>query len=206
MALRSSTWSTGMPPEAADWDPLSRGQWLEMETLLPGYILASQGDRMLMANSVEGRFPFLDRDVVTLAGELPARHKLFGLEEKYALKLAFADLVPDEILHRPKQPYRAPDAASFFAGRTPEWFDDVTSERALKEAGVFDPTLVGGLLKKCGARRGRGMSNTDNMSVLAIVSTQLLHQGFVADDPQPGPELAAPTVAVDLVGDDWRAR
>ena len=50
------------------------------------------------------------------------------------------------------------------------------------------------------------MSNTDNMSVLAIVSTQLLHQGFVADDRQPGPELPAPTVAVDLVHDDWRAR
>ena len=59
---------TRMPPEAADWDPLSRGQWLEMETLLPGYILASQGDRMLMANSVEGRFPFLDRDVVDAGG------------------------------------------------------------------------------------------------------------------------------------------
>ena len=86
-----------------------------MTTLLAGYILASQGDRMLMANSVEGRFPFLDRDVVDFANALPARHKLFGLEEKYLLKRAFADLVPDDIIHRPKQPYRAPDAASFFA-------------------------------------------------------------------------------------------
>ena len=51
---------TAMPPGSADWDPLSRGQWLEMTTLLAGYILAAQGDRMLMANSVEGRFPFLD--------------------------------------------------------------------------------------------------------------------------------------------------
>ena len=91
---RPDAWSPRCRRAAADWDPLSRAQWLEMTTLLPGYILASQGDRMLMANSVEGRFPFLDRDVVEFANALPARHKLFGLEEKYLLKRAFADLVP----------------------------------------------------------------------------------------------------------------
>ena len=182
-----------MPPGSEDWDPLSRGQWLEMTTLLPGYILASQGDRMLMANSVEGRFPFLDRDVVDLAGALPARHKLFGLEEKYLLKRAFADLVPDEILHRPKQPYRAPDAASFFAGRAPAWFDEVTSERAVEGGGVFDPTLVAGLLEKCGARRGESMSNTDNMRVLAVVSTQLTaREVHRRRRLRPGPEPARP--------------
>ena len=122
------------------WDPLSRAQWLELTTLLPGYILASQGDRMLMANSVEGRFPFLDRDVVQFANGLPARHKLFGLEEKYLLKRAFADLVPDDILQRPKQPYRAPDASSFFTADPPAWFAerDHDAER-WPDAGIFEP-------------------------------------------------------------------
>ncbi len=132
-----------MPPGSEDWDPLSRAQWLEMTTLLAGYILASQGDRMLMANSVEGRFPFLDRDVVDFANALPARHKLFGLEEKYLLKRAFADLVPDDIIHRPKQPYRAPDAASFFTADRPAWFGELMSERAIAEAGVFEPVAGG---------------------------------------------------------------
>ena len=109
-----------MPADSADWDPLSRAQWLEMTTLLAGYILASQGDRMLMANSVEGRFPFLDRDVVDFANQLPARHKLFGLEEKYLLKRAFADLVPEEILDRPSSltGLRMPRASSPQADRT----------------------------------------------------------------------------------------
>ena len=84
-----------MPADAHTWDPLTRAQWLESTTLLPGYILASQGDRMLMANSVEGRFPFLDRDVVEFAMALPARHKLLGLDEKHILKRAFADVVPE---------------------------------------------------------------------------------------------------------------
>jgi asparagine synthase (glutamine-hydrolysing) len=193
-----------MPPESADWDPLSRGQWLEMTTLLAGYILASQGDRMLMANSVEGRFPYLDRDVVDLANTLPARHKLFGLEEKYILKQAFADLVPEEIIRRPKQPYRAPDAASFFAADRPDWFDEVMSERAVAAAGVFEPAAVAGLVAKCRRTAGDNMSNTDNMRILAILSTQLTHENLITERGQATFDrvLPDPSVAIDLVDDD----
>jgi asparagine synthase (glutamine-hydrolysing) len=192
---------TAMPPDSGAWDPLSRGQWLEMTTLLAGYILASQGDRMLMANSVEGRFPFLDRDVVEFANALPARHKLFGLEEKYLLKRAFADIVPDDIIHRPKQPYRAPDAASFFAADGPGWLDAVMSERAIAVAGVFEPSVVAGLLAKCRRTGGDNMSNTDNMRVLAVVSTQLVHDSFIVNGAARSLERALPdpSVAVDFI-------
>ncbi|CUR57038.1 Putative asparagine synthetase [metagenome] len=170
-----------LPPQSASWDPLSRAQWLEMTTLLPGYILSSQGDRMLMANSVEGRFPFLDKDVVEFANRLPARHKLCGLDEKHLLKLAFEDLVPEEIRCRPKQPYRAPDTASFFTDAPPDWLGDVTSPAAVADAGVFNPRAVQGLLAKAARTRGVRTGNTDNMRLLAVVSTQLLHQQLVVD-------------------------
>ncbi|MGB7963874.1 MAG: asparagine synthase (glutamine-hydrolyzing) [Propionicimonas sp.] len=194
-----------MPEHSGKWDPLGRAQWLEMTTLLAGYILAPQGDRMLMANSVEGRFPFLDRDVVDFANALPARHKLFGLEEKYLLKRAFHDLIPDEILNRPKQPYRAPDASSFFAGPAPEWFADVTSEAAIRAAGVFDPTVVGGLFAKCARTAGARMSNTDNMRVLAVVSTQLTHQHFVAQDGSANSDQTPPQPMIvhDMGTEEW---
>lgn len=199
--LRGPDLATSMPPGSERWDSLTRAQWLEMTTLLPGYILASQGDRMLMANSVEGRFPFLDVDVVEFANALPTRHKLFGLDEKFILKHAFADLVPEEIRNRPKQPYRAPDAASFFLGDTPpDWLQDVLSPQALLAAGLFDPRQVAGLVAKATARSGR-FGNTDNMRVVAIVSTQLIHRQFVADtnawaDFRPPPE---PVHIIDLV-------
>jgi asparagine synthase (glutamine-hydrolysing) len=190
-----------MPADSARWDPLARAQWLEMTTLLPGYILSSQGDRMLMAHSVEGRFPFLDPGVVELAAALPAWHKLCGLDEKHVLKRAFADLVPDEIVHRPKQPYRAPDAAAFFGPDQPDWVREVTSERALEEAGVFDPALVSGLVAKCERSAGRTLGNTDNMRALAVLSTQLLHDGFVVGNDWAAAERALPDaeVAVDLL-------
>jgi asparagine synthase (glutamine-hydrolysing) len=191
----------GMPAESVDWDLLGRGQWLEMVTLLPGYILASQGDRMLMANSVEGRFPFLDADVVEFANALPARHKLFGLEEKYVVKRAFADVVPKSILRRPKQPYRAPDAASLFADGTPEWFDEVTSERAVRAAGVFRPEMVARLIAKGVRAGGENMTNTDSMRIMAVVSTQLTHATFITGTPS-GAELPEIQVAADLTRDD----
>lgn len=193
--------AAALPPASAGWDSLSRAQWLEMTTLLPGYILASQGDRMLMANSVEGRFPFLDRDVVDFANALPARHKLFGLDEKFLLKYAFADLVPQEIRNRPKQPYRAPDAASFFFdGATPDWVDDALSPDALLASGIFDPRQVAGLAAKARSRSSR-FGNTDNMRVVAVLSTQLLHRQFITEggawaDHQLPPE---PLHIIDLV-------
>lgn len=172
-----------MPSASATWDPLSRAQWLEMTTLLPGYILSSQGDRMLMASSVEGRFPFLDREVLGLANGLPARHKLLGLDEKHILKRAFADLVPPGVLNRPKQPYRSPDAAAFFVdGGGAPWVEDMTSPDRVQAAGVFQPRAVSALLAKCRRRDGVRMSNTDNMRLLAVLSTQLVHHQFIEGD------------------------
>ncbi|MGN0065022.1 MAG: asparagine synthase (glutamine-hydrolyzing) [Nocardioides sp.] len=189
-----------MPAEAAGWDGLSRAQWLEMTTLLPGYILASQGDRMLMANSIEGRFPFLDAEVLAYAGRLPARHKLLGLDEKHLLKRAFADLVPEEIRSRPKQPYRAPDASGFVGEDAPDWVGEVTSPEAVLEAGVFKPAVVDGLLAKSRRSRGRALSNTDSMRLAAVLSVQLLHHQFLGREAASSPARPpTPTTVMDAV-------
>ncbi len=171
-----------LPSMHSSWDPIARAQWLELTTLLPGYILSSQGDRMLMGNSVEGRFPFLDPGVMKLAHSLPSWQKLFALDEKHILKREFADLVPQSILRRPKQPYRAPDASSFFSAGLPDWLTEVSSDKALRDAGVFEPKAVAGLFQKCTNVKGEKMSNTDNMRVIAVLSTQLAHKYFIAGD------------------------
>ena len=196
-----------LPPESAAWDPLARAQWLEMTILLPGYILASQGDRMLMANSVEGRLPFLDPHVVEYANRLPARHKLFGMDEKFLLKYAFADLVPEKIRNRPKQPYRAPDALSFFTDDAPDWVAEVTSPGALLAAGVFDPRRVAGLMQKARQRSDR-FGNTDNMRVLAVLSTQLVQAELLAGNAaaDSGGDPPRPLHVFDLVHDEREER
>lgn len=189
-----------MPDDAVRWDLLGRAQWLESTTLLPGYILSSQGDRMLMANSVEGRFPFLDRDVVEFATKLPARHKLMGLDEKHILKRAFADIIPDPILRRPKQPYRAPDASAFFASGVPaDWLDDLLSPKAVRDAGIFEPRAVEALVAKCIRTRGLRMSNTDNMRILATISMHLLQDQFVVGSGRACSGDLSPAVPMTII-------
>lgn len=166
------------------WSHLAQDQHIEIRTLLSGYLLSSQGDRMLMAHSVEGRFPFLDKDVVALADSLPAAYKLRVLDEKHVVKRASADIVPREILARKKQPYRAPDALSFVAKGAPDYIDEVLSEAALIDANIFEPQSVTQLLRKCRARGSEGQfSNTDNMALVGALSTQLLHRQFIASRP-----------------------
>ncbi|WP_281062449.1 asparagine synthase-related protein, partial [Mesorhizobium sp. M1C.F.Ca.ET.144.01.1.1] len=97
-----------MPAEFSGWGSLAQDQYIEIQTLMSGYLLSSQGDRMLMGNSVEGRFPFLDDDVVKLANSLPAKYKLRVLDEKHVLKRVAEPMLPPEVVARKKQPYRAP--------------------------------------------------------------------------------------------------
>ena len=173
-----------LPAAFSAWEPLAQDQYLEVRTLLSGYLLSSQGDRMLMAHSVEGRFPFLDAEVVQLADSLPAAFKLRVLDEKHVLKEVAGGIVPDEVVRRSKQPYRAPDAASFVGPGAPEWVGEVLSERAVEAAGAFDPRSVSRLWKKCQAVSSGGQfSNADNMAVVGVLSTGILHERLIRPSP-----------------------
>ena len=103
-----------LPPDFMSWEPLSRAQYTESKIFLSNYLLSSQGDRMAMANSVEGRYPFLDHRVVELAAQIPVHYRMNGLNEKFILKNAARNIIPDELIDRPKQPYRAPISRCFF--------------------------------------------------------------------------------------------
>jgi asparagine synthase (glutamine-hydrolysing) len=167
-----------LPAEFSRWDPLAQDQYLEIRTVLSGYLLASQGDRVAMASSVEARHPFLDTDVVELACALPADYKLRVLDEKHVVKRAAAGLVPDAIVRRPKQPYRAPDALAL-GDRPPAWLADALAPAAIADAGVFDPEVVARLVGKCTAAAAPP-SHADSMALTGVVSTQLLHRQLIA--------------------------
>jgi asparagine synthase (glutamine-hydrolysing) len=170
-----------LPSAFERWDPFARAQYLEAKTLLSGYLLCSQGDRMLMSNSVEGRFPFLDHRVIEFASRLPPRMKMRVLNEKFLLKQAMAPYLPAEIIRRPKQPYRAPDIPAFFAEKPPPYVDDLLSREKLKRYGYFEPTKVSFLVDKI--RHGRSAAYRDHMALVGILSTQLCHYHFIERFP-----------------------
>ncbi len=176
-----------LPEQYHGFDPLSKAQYLEIKTLLPGYILSSQGDRMAMANSVEGRFPFLDHRVITFCAKIPSHLRMNGLNEKNILKESVKDLLPTTIIKRYKQPYRAPDIDCFFNESTPEYLENFLSERMINKYGIFDYNKVKKLLDKCKA--GRAIGFRDNMSLVGILSTQLLVSHFIENFPSQKPYI-----------------
>ncbi len=104
-------------------DLLQKMTYLELKNRL-AELLLMRVDKMTMANSVEARVPFLDRALVEFAMALPPEMKVRGNEGKYLLKRAVANILPPEIVNRPKQGFSAPVS---------EWFRADLGERAQRE-------------------------------------------------------------------------
>jgi asparagine synthase (glutamine-hydrolysing) len=161
----------------AQWGDLAKTQYLESSIFMSGYLLSSQGDRMAMANSVEGRYPFLDYRVIEYAATLPEDFKLHLLNEKYILKKMMTGKIPESILTRPKQAYRAPIHTSFFGKNAPSYVEELLSNDSIRSFDSFDPEKVNKLLEKF--RAGTNISEMDNMALAGILSTQLVNLLFI---------------------------
>ncbi|MRS03074.1 asparagine synthase, partial [bacterium] len=171
-----------LPYDFNRWTTLAKAQWLETTVFMSGYLLSSQGDRMAMANSVEGRYPFLDYRVIEFCSSLPDRLKLNGTNEKYLLKKLMAGRIPDSIVKRPKQPYRAPISSVFLAKVRPDYVNEMLSGSMINKAGVFDQESIAGLLDRIG--KSGTASEMDNMVITSVISTHLLHHQFIDNQSQ----------------------
>lgn len=162
---------------------LSQAQALEIESFLPGYLLSSQGDRVAMAHSVEGRFPFLDHRLIELATRMPDRWKLRGLDEKHILKRVAKRHLPESIAQRRKQPYRAPIREAFGgAGGRGGPLDHLLAPDAVARSGMFDLDKVSHLRRRL--REGHVLGEGQSMAAMLVLSVQLLHERFVSDFPR----------------------
>jgi len=169
--------SAALPRDYHRWSHLARAQHLETSIFLSHYLLSSQGDRMGMAHSIEGRFPFLDVRVTEFCNRLEPRLKMRALREKRLLKAAAQPWLPDLIRRRPKRPYRAPVHRSFFHAGAPDYVRELLEPKALEESGLFRPAAASQLAAKI--RGGARVGETDDMALAGILSTQLLHRLFV---------------------------
>ncbi|MCW9024275.1 MAG: asparagine synthase (glutamine-hydrolyzing) [Gammaproteobacteria bacterium] len=173
------TISQSWPQQISKWAPFNKSQYIEAKSLMSGYLLCSQGDRMLMSNSVEGRFPFLDHRVMEFANSIHPKLKMKALNEKYLLKQAMKQYLPPSIVQRYKQPYRAPDIPSFFGTNPPEYIKELMNDSSINNAGYFDAGKVSRLVKKI--ERGRAIGYKDNMAFIGILTTQVWHDLFITN-------------------------
>lgn len=120
--------------------PLSRIQYLDFKTYLPGGIL-TKVDRASMAHGLEVRVPILDHRVVEWVSGLPPEMKLRGGEGKYLFKRAFRPMLPDDVLFRPKRGFGIPLDA-WFLGPLRDRARDVVTGPRLRDTGIFDGRML----------------------------------------------------------------
>jgi asparagine synthase (glutamine-hydrolysing) len=186
-------------PGFAGFGDVQKAQWLEFRTLLAGYLLSTQGERMGLAHGVENRCPFLDPNVVSLSASVNLKFDK-GLTEKGILKLAFPDL-PEEILARHKHPYRAPDSAAFVAAR-PDYMELLLSQAELDKADMIDSRFATALTRKIMTTQPDQVSVRENQAFIYLLSLQILRHQFVERRNNPAADLAPIRARLSVVRDE----
>lgn len=189
-------------PGFAAMSDVRKAQWLEYRTLLAGYLLSTQGERMSLAHGVENRCPFLDPAVIEAASATNLRFD-DGFEEKRLLRRAFADRLPASIVNKRKFPYRAPDAAAFAATR-PDYLEALLSEAELGKLPFLDAGFARRLTAKVMTRPAAEISTKEDQTFLFLLSIALLNRFFVGREGERAAlstRVEPPQVrAVDLRG------
>src|ERR1700752_557109 len=153
-------------------EPLDSLLYIDSKTYLPGDILVKV-DRMSMAVSLEARAPLLDHKLIAFVTGIPASLKLAGFETKHLLKKAVEDLIPAEILHRPKQGFGVP---------IQEWINrelrsrlrETLTEPRTRQRGYIDAHYVDVLLDE--HERGR---RDHSMGLWALFMLELWNRQFL---------------------------
>lgn len=178
---------------------IHKAQWLEFRTLLAGYLLSTQGERMSLAHGVENRCPFLDPAVVATAAAVNLRFD-DGFEEKRLLRRAFQTQLPRSIVDKRKFPYRAPDSAAFADCRPDYVADLLQSTDELARMPFLDSKFVRALGRKVMDSPPDQISTKENQTFIFLLSIALQHRFFVQRaTPPTQPWAASPLVkSVDL--------
>jgi asparagine synthase (glutamine-hydrolysing) len=127
-------------------DFMDRTLSTDITTYLPGDLLV-KADRMTMANSLEGRSPFLDHKLAEWAARLPGHMKVRGCTGKYLLRKAFAERLPPEVARRGKQGFGIPLGA-WFRGPLADWAQETLFNDQTPLLTWFDPSTLHSLLEE----------------------------------------------------------
>lgn len=154
-ALRPATAPFRELYDGTEGSELSRLAWLDLELYLVGDLM-TKNDRMLMAHSVEGRFPYLDRDLFAYAARLPDRYKLRGMNGRIVQKAAARGLVPDSVLARSNMGLELP-YSRWFLGPFREAAEARFTRASLGKSGLLDPDAARALWEEhLSGRRDNG--------------------------------------------------
>jgi len=125
--------------EQSSGEMLQRLLYTDIKTYLIELLMKQ--DNMSMAASIESRVPFLDHVLVEWATRIPAKIQIHGMAGKRILKKAVADLLPHEILYRPKLGFPTP-WSGWLAGPKLDTIERLLLEPRSVQRGYFKPAAI----------------------------------------------------------------
>jgi asparagine synthase (glutamine-hydrolysing) len=161
------------------WHPLNQSIYAAYKVMLPGLLLAGKGDRVLRTASTEGRYPFLDENVVEFCSQIAPEYKLRGWTDKWLLRQMAERVAPKQVQTRRKVMFRANMGSAFLGTQRPAWVDQLLSPESLAATGYFDSAAVNDV---CAMQRNNGRWPLQrfafDMGLAGVISTQLWHHLF----------------------------
>jgi asparagine synthase (glutamine-hydrolysing) len=126
---------------------LNKRSYVDYKLRLVDHLVSDHGDRMALANSVEVRYPFLDKHLVEFSTSVPSDLKLSELTEKYVVKKMASRFVPKAVVEREKFGFVAP-GSPYLIKKKIDYIDDILSYDLIKRQGYFNPEAVERLKEK----------------------------------------------------------
>ena len=145
---------------------LERILYLSMKLYLQDNNLVTV-DRASMANGLEVRSPFLDRDVVDFVCRLPMEYKLNGLTTKYILKKVAEEFLPRKVVYRKKKGFGVP-LATWLTGELKEFMLDYLSQERIERQGIFHYPYVKQLVEE---QLSKSKDNREPLWTLLVFQT-----------------------------------
>jgi asparagine synthase (glutamine-hydrolysing) len=175
--------------DTAGMDALNRMLYVDARTSLPDNLLL-YGDKMSMAVSLEARVPMLDLELMAFAESIPARLKIRGLTQKYALKKAVARWVPRETLTRKKIGFATPIDTWLQNGMATELRDRADAAGSLCRT-LFKPNAISALVDAHVKK-----AENHHRVLFALLTLEIWHDSFMGSSAAGGetPSLAAARV------------
>ncbi len=156
---------------------VNQSLYLWSKTALVNYILRTLGDGMEMANSVEGRLPFLDHHLFEFVRKLPLSLKIKGTTEKYVLREAVKPVISKTIYERQKHPFVAPPLSRFSNSEADSVIQDVLRSKNFASVPYFDQGKVIALLDSLPTMKAEDRSAVDPVLMTAM-SAAALHERY----------------------------
>ncbi len=120
--------------------PLNRSLYVDLKSYLCDNCLVKT-DRMSMAVSLEARVPFLDRELVELAFQIPDRFKVNSGKTKVLLKKVAARYIPSDCVYRPKEGFSIP-IKQWLSSQLLPLMEELLDSRKIRQEGLFQPAAI----------------------------------------------------------------